>query len=94
MTQQELETENGNLIAQKLAAEAKLADLQSEMEFFLEHMTALEGENARYRKSTTGIFRVGRSIGTTIYRGEETQPCAWCPNDSDLAAHIVGLLNK
>jgi hypothetical protein len=86
MTQEQLEQENGNLLAQKVVSEAQ-------MEVFLEHMTALEGENARYRKSVTGPFRVGRS-GTTIYRGDELQPCAWVPNDPDLAARIVFGLNQ
>jgi hypothetical protein len=39
------------------------------------------------------LYSVGRSR-TTIYRGEEEQPCAWVPGDIDLAAHIVALLNR
>lgn len=39
------------------------------------------------------MFRVGRSVGTTIYRGQEPQPCAWVPGDADLAERIVSLLN-
>lgn len=38
-------------------------------------------------------FRVGRSLGTTIYRHGEAQPCAWVPDDPHLAARIVKLLN-
>jgi hypothetical protein len=38
-------------------------------------------------------YRVGRSLGTTIYRDGEAQPCAWVPDDPDLAARIVAALN-
>ncbi len=40
------------------------------------------------------IYRTGRNIHTTLYRGEEGQPCAWVPNDPALAARIVSLLNR
>ncbi len=39
-------------------------------------------------------FRVGRSLGTTIYRGDEPQPCAWVAGDPDLASRIVEALNQ
>jgi hypothetical protein len=37
-------------------------------------------------------FRVGRKLGTTIYRNDEDQPCALVPGDKALAARIVELL--
>ena len=40
------------------------------------------------------VFRVGAKLSTTIYRGQEAQPCAWVPGDSDLAKRIVSLLNQ
>lgn len=39
-------------------------------------------------------FRIGRTLATTIYRGDEQQPCAWVPNNTELAALIVELLNS
>lgn len=39
-------------------------------------------------------FRTGHTLATTIYRGDEKQPCAWIPNDPELAALIVRLLNS
>ncbi len=39
------------------------------------------------------VFRVGRKLGTTLYRGDEPQPFAWCP-DAEMAARIVRLLNR
>lgn len=38
-------------------------------------------------------FRVGKSIGTTIYRIGDEQPLAWVPDNPTLAANIVELLN-
>lgn len=38
-------------------------------------------------------YRTGRTIGTTIYRDGESQPCAWAPNDPELAKKIVSMLN-
>lgn len=40
------------------------------------------------------LYRVGSSLGTTIFRDGEAQPCAWCPNDPELANRIVVLLNS
>ncbi len=80
--------------SQGLFLETQISELRGQMEVILQHTAALEGENARYRKSITGPFRVGRSIGTTIYRGDEPQPCAWVPNDPDLASKIVSGLNQ
>jgi hypothetical protein len=41
----------------------------------------------------TATYRVGKKLGTTIYRDDEYQPCAWVPNNGILAAHIVVRLN-
>ena len=39
-------------------------------------------------------FRVGRSLGTTIYdEGDDEQPVAWFPAAPELARGVVALLN-
>jgi hypothetical protein len=38
-------------------------------------------------------YRIGRKLGTTIYRIGHSQPCAWVPDDPALAGRIVDLLN-
>lgn len=39
-------------------------------------------------------YRVGRTLGTTIYNAGEDQPCIWVPDNKALAARIVDLLNR
>lgn len=43
--------------------------------------------------ATDAKYRLGQSLGTTIYRTGEPQPCAWVANNPELAGRIVGLLN-
>lgn len=54
---------------------------------------AIDAEMSRPVEATPSEFRVGRSIGTTIYRAGEGQPIAWVPNNPTLAARIIELLN-
>lgn len=44
-------------------------------------------------EAQTPEFRVGKSIGTTIYRVGDGQPCGWFPNNPTLAGRVVDLLN-
>lgn len=39
-------------------------------------------------------YRVGRTLGTTIYNVGEDQPCVWVPDNKALALHIAELLNR
>ncbi len=39
-------------------------------------------------------YRVGSKLRTTIYRVGDFQPCAWVPDDPELADRIVRLLNQ
>ena len=41
----------------------------------------------------TLTWRVGRTLGTTVYREGDAQPAGWFPGDPALAARVVGLLN-
>jgi hypothetical protein len=41
----------------------------------------------------SATYRVGRKLGTTIYRNNEEQPSAWTPGNAKLAARIVLALN-
>jgi hypothetical protein len=38
-------------------------------------------------------YRTGTKLGTTIYYRDHHQPCAWVPNNPQLALLIVELLN-
>lgn len=43
--------------------------------------------------SGTPPYRLGKTLGTTIYNAGEDQPCVWVPDNKALASRIVELLN-